>query len=90
MLRIKRQGLSYFTEMYSHRSVDVVQRVRLQTGDLQKNQIKKTAKTTHCRFRRPFLGQEIGTVCSLQCQVLRWKYAHSGRPDLPYCETLGF
>jgi hypothetical protein len=30
--------------------IEVVQRPRLQTPGLQKNQIKKTAKTTHWRF----------------------------------------
>jgi hypothetical protein len=32
----------------------------LQTGNLQKNQIKKMAKAAERRFGRPFLGQNTG------------------------------
>ena len=60
MRRIKRQGLSHFAEMQLCRSVDVVQRAGLQTRNLQKNQIKKTAETKEWRFGRPFLGQNAG------------------------------
>ena len=34
--------------------IDVVQKARLQTPNLRKNQIKKTAKTAHWLFGRPF------------------------------------
>jgi hypothetical protein len=32
----------------------------LQTGSVQNNQIKKTGKTAHRQFGRPFLGHNTG------------------------------
>jgi hypothetical protein len=63
-------------------SVNVVQSARLQTLNLQKNQINKTGEAAQWRFGRPFFWATGSQI--------RWKLlAHTTTPGLPNCEVLG-